>query len=136
MPQGTRVELHLVWPAENALLSLYGSAGFCAPFHDPDEWCTHHEQQADAFVNLTLRYFVPELAISAIASDDDVDAIAQKLQALLGATTTTTRSMSPSRHTTPRARWADRRECQLRGDVGRRTVRLRPFGASPGRTGA
>ncbi len=84
VPQGTRVELHLVWPAENALLSLYGSAGFCAPFHDPDEWCTHHEQQADAFVNLTLRYFVPELAISAIASDDDVDAIAQKLQALLG----------------------------------------------------
>lgn len=84
VPQGTRVELHMVWPAENALLSLYGTAGFCAPFHDPDEWCTHHEQQPDAFVNLTFRYYVPESAIKAITNDDDVDAIGQQLQTLLG----------------------------------------------------
>lgn len=86
VPQGTRVEVHMVWPAENALLSLYGSAGFCAPFHDPDEWCTHHEQQPDAFVNLTFRYYVPESSIKAISNDDDVDAIAQQLQTLIGGT--------------------------------------------------
>ncbi len=84
VPQGTRAELHMVWPAENALLSLYGTAGFCAPFHDPDEWCTHQDQQADAFVNLTVRYFVPDSAIKAITNDDDVDAIGQRLQAMLG----------------------------------------------------
>jgi hypothetical protein len=79
-PFEIRAQLQFHWSCEQAAYSLYGTDGLCALYHGPDEECTHYELDAEPMIELAIEYHLPDHAVVALNSADDMKYFGQRVQ--------------------------------------------------------
>lgn len=81
-PMELSAKIELFWPAEYTALSVYGDEVFCSLYHDESDLCVHQEGPAELVTELTVEYHLPYDFVSALNSDEGIEATAKHIRRL------------------------------------------------------